>query len=140
MGLLNSVAGMIGPMIAGYIISQLTKSTGYMIVFGMSLGLFLLAVVSSFFLKRRPAEGKYFFKRIVKERKHNYNWKLITNAHFFQGLREGVFAFMITVFVYIATDSELALGKFGLINSGISFVPIILFQGQSKIRIGISPF
>ena len=132
LGLLNSVAGMIGPMIAGYIISQLTKSTGYMIVFGMSLGLFLLAVVSSFFLKRRPAEGKYFFKRIVEERKHNNNWKLITNAHFFQGLREGVFAFMITVFVYIATDSELALGKFGLINSGISFIAYYIVSRTIK--------
>lgn len=57
---------------------------------------------------------------------------MITNAHFFQGLREGVFAFMITVFVYIATDSELALGKFGLINSGISFIAYYIVSRSVK--------
>lgn len=131
-GLLGSVGGMIGPMIAGYIISSLTKSTGYMIVFGISLGMFLLAVVLSFFLKRRGAEGKYYFKRILQERKNDSNWRMITNAHFFQGLREGVFAFIITVFVYIATDSELALGKFGLINSGFSLLAYYVVSRMIK--------
>ena len=41
---------------------------------------------------------------------------------FFQGLREGTFAFIISVFVYITTESEMALGTFGLLNSGISFI------------------
>ncbi len=50
------------------------------------------------------------------------NWRLITNAHFFQGLREGTFLFVISVFVYISTGSEMALGTFGLLNSGISFL------------------
>lgn len=47
---------------------------------------------------------------------------MVTNAHFFQGLREGVFVFIVSVFVFIATDSEMALGTYGLINSGISFL------------------
>ena len=59
---------------------------------------------------------------IITERKHDKNWRLITNAHFFQGLREGVFVFIVSVFVFIATDSEMALGTYGLINSGISFL------------------
>ncbi|HWJ80288.1 MAG TPA: MFS transporter [Niallia sp.] len=133
-GLLGSVSGMVGPMIAGYIISHLTKTTGYMIVFGISLAMFFIAVILSFLLKRRKAEGKYYFKRIIEERKHNPNWKLITNAHFFQGLREGVFAFIITVFVYIATGSELALGKFGLINSGISLVAFFIVSRVIKSK------
>lgn len=121
-GILTSAGGMIGPIAAGFIISKMEKFTGYSMVFGISLGLFTLAVVLSFFLKRRSAEGKYFFMRILEERKNNKNWSLITNAHFFQGLREGTFAFIISVFVYISTESEMALGTYGLINSGISFV------------------
>jgi len=132
LGILTSAGGMIGPILAGYIISSLTKSTGYMIVFGMSLGLFSLAVVLSFFLKRRPASGQYLFARIIKERQNNKNWKYITNAHFFQGIREGTFAFMITVFVFIATGSEMALGKFGLINSGISFIAYYIVSRTIK--------
>ena len=132
LGILGSVAGMVGPMLAGFIISTLTKTTGYMIVFGISLGLFSLAVVLSFFLKRRPASGQYLLKRIIEERKNDKNWKMITYAHFFQGIREGTYAFVITVFVFIATGSEMALGTFGLINSGISFIAYYIVSRSIK--------
>lgn len=126
LGTLSSLGGMIGPIAAGIIITRFEKFTGYTIVFGLSLSLFALAVILSFSLKPRPAEGKYCFRRIIEERKQNENWRLVTNAHFFQGLREGTFLFVISVFVYISTGSELALGTFGLLNSGISFVAYYL--------------
>ncbi|MFJ7729722.1 MFS transporter [Neobacillus sp. NPDC097160] len=126
LGTLTSAGGMIGPIAAGIIITRFEKFTGYTIIFGISLALFALAVFMSFSLKPRPAKGRYCFKRILAERKLNENWRLITNAHFFQGLREGTFLFVISVFVYISTGSELALGTFGLINSGISFIAYYL--------------
>ncbi|MEH7236033.1 MFS transporter [Bacillus sp. JJ1562] len=122
LGLLGSFAGMIGPIAAGIIISSMESFTGYTVIFGISLGLFAGAVVLSFFLKRRSAEGDFVFRRILNERKNNSNWKNILHAHFFQGIREGTFVFVISVFVFVATGSELALGKFGLINSAVSFL------------------
>ncbi|MCY7457951.1 MFS transporter, partial [Bacillus safensis] len=121
LGVLSSTAGMIGPLIAGIVISQLTDDTGYTVIFTLSLFLFSLAVVMSFFLKRRQSKGKFMIKQIWKERHADENWRRITTAHFFQGLREGVFVFLISVFVFIATNSELALGTFGLVNSGVAF-------------------
>lgn len=132
LGILTSVGGMIGPIAAGLIISKMEKFIGYSVVFGISLGLFSLAVFLSFSIKRRPAKGKYYFVRIIKERKINRDWLLITNAHFFQGLREGTFAFIISVFVFISTGSELSLGTFGLINSGISFIAYYLVSRLIK--------
>ncbi|MDT9024881.1 MFS transporter [Rossellomorea yichunensis] len=122
LGTLTSAGGMIGPILAGFIISRFASYKGYTIVFGLSLLLFAVAVLLSFFLKRRPASGRYLFLRILEERKNNANWRFITNAHFFQGLREGTFIFIISVFVFISTGSEFAIGTFGLINSGIAFV------------------
>lgn len=122
LGILTSAGGMIGPMLSGYIISRLKNFTGYSVVFGLSLTLFSAAVLLSFFLERRLSKGSYWFLRILSERKYNKNWRLITNAHFFQGLREGTFAFMISMYVFISTGSEFALGTFGLINSGIAFI------------------
>jgi MFS transporter, YQGE family, putative transporter len=122
LGTLTSAGGMVGPILAGFIISRFTSFKGYTIVFGLSLLLFAIAVLMSFFLKRRPASGRYLFLRILEERKNNDNWRHITNAHFFQGLREGTFIFIISVFVFISTGSEFAIGTFGLINSGIAFV------------------
>lgn len=57
---------------------------------------------------------------------------MITYAHFFQGIREGTYAFVITVFVFIATGSEMALGTFGLINSGISFIAYYIVSRSIK--------
>lgn len=121
-GVMNSLAGMVGPIIAGFIISRLKNATGYTTIFTISLILFAGAVVLSFFFKRRPADGDYLIKKIFKERKNDKNWRLLTNAHFFQGFREGTFAFVVNVFVFIATGSELALGTFGLINSSVAFL------------------
>lgn len=122
LGVLTSISGMIGPISAGYIISQFENSTGYFTIFGTSLALFSLAVIVSFFLNRRPSIGTYMLKDVWLERKSNFNWRRITNAHFFQGLREGIFAFVVAIFVFISTGSELALGKFGLLNSIVSFI------------------
>ncbi|WP_034331812.1 MFS transporter [Bacillus sp. J37] len=122
LGVMNSTAGMVGPIVAGFVISRLKNFTGYTTIFTISLILFSGAVVLSFFLKRRKAEGDYILARIFHERKNNKNWGLITRAHFFQGLREGTFAFVIGVFVFISTGSELALGTFGLVNSAVAFL------------------
>lgn len=132
LGILSSVGGMIGPIASGFIISRMEKFTGYSVVFGLSLGLFSLAVFLSFFLKRRPSTGRYAPLRIIKERKNDENWRLITNAHIFQGLREGTFAFIISVFVFLSTGSELSLGTFGLINSGISFLAYYIVSRMIK--------
>ncbi|MFA9455804.1 MFS transporter [Halalkalibacter sp. AB-rgal2] len=122
LGLLTSFAGMIGPIMSGIIITKMNKFTGYTVIFTISLILFVIAVLMSFMLKRRSAEGRFFFKRILAERKKNHNWKQILHAHFFQGLREGTFMFVIVVWVYIATGSELAIGTYGLVASGVQFL------------------
>ncbi|WP_053219185.1 MFS transporter [Virgibacillus senegalensis] len=121
-GLLQSFGGMVGPILAGYIISRMVSFKGYTVIFGISFSLFVLAVVCTFFLKRRSAKGVFRFVRIFKERNHNKDWKRVLYAHSFQGLREGIFVFVISVWVFIATNSELALGTFNLIFSGFSFV------------------
>lgn len=48
LGILSSVGGMIGPIVAGTVISKLEKFTGYSVIFATSLGLFSVAVILSF--------------------------------------------------------------------------------------------
>ncbi|WP_096202335.1 MFS transporter [Bacillus sp. FJAT-45350] len=122
LGLLTSFAGMIGPILAGFLITRMEKLIGYKVIFTISLSLFVAAVITSFFLNRRKAEGSFCFPKILAERKNNANWRHILHAHFFQGLREGSFVFIIVVWVYITTNSELAIGTYGLVASAVSFV------------------
>ncbi|WP_206738041.1 MFS transporter [Fictibacillus sp. S7] len=122
LGVFNSLSGMVGPITSGFLISQLDKFTGYRIIFTVSLFLFFTAVVISFFLKRQKAEGKFHIWQILKSRAYNRNWARILYAHFFQGIREGTFIFLIVIWVYIISDSEFALGTFGLVQSAVSFI------------------
>lgn len=121
-GIMSSLGGMIGPFLAGYIITQTKGNIGYSIIFAISLFLFAVSVILSLFINRRPAHGKYYFWRIIRERKYNGNWRRITSAHICQGLREGTFIFIVSLFIFISTGSELALGTFGLLNSGIGLL------------------
>src|SRR5690625_646414 len=113
---------MFGPLFIGPFISNLSAYIGYTIIFTISFILFISAVVSSFFLKRRQAEGEFYFRKVLNERKYNKNWARVLYAHLFQGLREGMFLFVITVWVFLITNSEFALGMFNLFLSGLSFV------------------
>ena len=122
LGILQSLGGMTGPLLAGAIIAKMTNNIGYTVIFGISFALFACAVGISFLLKRRGAEGVFRFKRILGERHRNKNWNRILHAHFFQGLREGIFAFVISIWVFLVTKSEFALGTFNMFLSGLSAV------------------
>ncbi|WP_163970011.1 MFS transporter [Oceanobacillus halotolerans] len=122
LGVLQSFGGMIGPLLAGIIIGKMTDNAGYTTIFTISFILFICAVATSFFIKRRKAEGSFYFRRILEERRHNKNWRRVLNAHTFQGLREGIFVFVISIWVFLVTGSEFSLGMFNLVLSGLSFV------------------
>src|SRR5690625_3387789 len=122
MGGLESLGGMIGPVLAGFIIAKLTTNVGYTTVFSISFSLFILAVICSFFLRRRKATGKYGLLTVIHEIKENHNWRSVINANLFQGMREGIFVFVVTIWIFIITKSEFALGMFNLCLSGLSFV------------------
>lgn len=118
-GLLASGGGMIAPWISGLLITRLPDTAGYRLIFTMSLALFVIGVVVSFFLKKRQSQGDYswlFAFRCVRERPP---WRLAAGALAAQGLREGVFGFIIGLFVYISTKSEMTLGNYWLITSAV---------------------
>ena len=58
----------------------------------------------------------------------------MTNASFFQGIREGLFAFVINIYVYIATGSEMALGTFAFVNSFVSFITYYFASRYIKLQ------
>jgi YQGE family putative transporter len=48
-------------------------------------------------------------------------WRPLSLSLVTQGIREGVFAFLITLLVYVATQQEWKLAQFSLITSAVSF-------------------
>ncbi|PYI53167.1 MFS transporter [Paenibacillus flagellatus] len=120
-GLLGSGIGMIAPWISGWLITGMPGTNGYRLIFAISLGVFVVGVVFSFFLKKRKVPGTYEWAhgyRTLAQRRGP--WKTVFGALVAQGIREGVFGFLIGLMVYIATSNEMKIGNFSLITSAVA--------------------
>jgi YQGE family putative transporter len=132
-GALTAVAGMVAPLASGYLISHEDRFgglSGYHIIFGISLGLFVLAIVVSLKL-RVEGGGRLQLGRMLKAIRRR-SWRSILAGCSVYGLREGVFLFLIGLLMYIATGSELKLGEFILLQSGLSFLSFSLVSRWLK--------
>jgi MFS transporter, YQGE family, putative transporter len=126
-GFITSLSGMIAPLISGFIITRVDHFLGYRIIFGISLGIFVLSVVVSFWLKLRKAEGKFRLGEVIAVSfQPKTNWFWVQLSSLFQGLREGVFLFFTGLLVYFITKNELTLGTYFTSASVVSLISYLL--------------
>lgn len=120
-GLLGSMTGIVGPWFSGLIISRMADNTGYRLIFTVSLVIYIIAVIFSFFLKKRKVSGTYCWLESIRQLSTPKSpWRPLSMGLFAQGVREGVFAFLIALLVYLATSQEYKLGQFSLITSAVA--------------------
>ena len=124
LGGLESITGIIGPSLAGFLISRLTGLTGYSVIFAISFCLFLIAIAISFFISQRNTKGQFNIRYVIDEKKRNNNWSLLLQTHFLEGLRDGVFLFVISIWIFMIIDSEL---RYGVINTVVSLLAFISY-------------
>ncbi|AIQ40219.1 MFS transporter [Paenibacillus sp. FSL R5-0912] len=123
MGLLGSLMGIVGPWVSGSLISLWHGDKGYRIVFILSLCVYGVAAVISFGLEKRPRGGTYLWLEPWRELSRKESpWRPAAAALLFQGVREGVFSFLIGLLVYIAARQESKVGQFALITSAVSLI------------------
>lgn len=122
-GLLGSFAGMVAPWISGLVIGLSAGSSGYRIIFSVSLGVFGAAALLSFFLAKRKAGGRYEWLYGMKQLREPGNpWRSAVPSLMAQGMREGVFMFLLGLLVYFSTGKEQSLGSFTLWTSLVALV------------------
>lgn len=122
-GLLAAFAGMVAPWSSGIIISKLSNERGYQIIFTASLIIFCCCAGLSFFIKKRKGSGTYDWSHPFKLFKSKEaKWRKAFFAVFTQGVREGVFMFLIGLIVYMATSDEAKVGTYTLITSLVSLI------------------
>ena len=134
-GILGSGSGMIAPWLSGYWITHMKDADGYRLIFTISLVIFLIGVVLSFFLKKRKVQQQYewlFGVKLLLQKDHP--WRKIAISLMAQGVREGVFGFLIGLLVYIYTKNEMKLGNFSLISSAVGFVGFFIVGKWLKQR------
>lgn len=126
-GLLGSGAGMIAPWLSGFLIVRMQEQNGYRLIFTLSLIIFCIGVFVSFFLKKRKTSGRYeWFLTWRCLRQKDTAWRKVGLALMAQGIREGVFVFMIALLVYVHTGSEMKLGNFSLLTSAAALISFMI--------------
>lgn len=120
-GLLTSAGGIIAPFLSGWLIAKSSGLTGYRMIFFISLVIFAVAVISSFFFRHRQYKGDYRLIQVLKETAKNPDWRNILFAMAAQGGREGIILFLIGLLIYISTNSEFSLGTYTMLISAVSF-------------------
>lgn len=134
-GLLTSGAGIVAPVFSGWLITRLNDLVGYRIIFAVSFAIFAIAVGVSLFLKRRDARGQYRLDRIFRlSARRGGHWFWVSLAMVAQGVREGVFVFLIGLLIFVMTDNELILGSFATVSSFVSLVAFFVVGRALKKR------
>lgn len=123
-GLLGSAAGIIAPWTSGFLITRLHGERGYQLIFTLSLVIFAIGVVFSFWLKKREEQGeRYNWRHGFEQLSEKGNpWRRMFPAIVTQGVREGVFMFLVGLTVYIATSNEAKLGNYTLLTSLVALI------------------
>ncbi|MBB6669948.1 MFS transporter [Cohnella nanjingensis] len=126
-GLLGSVAGMVVPWISGYLITRQSGNAGYRLIFSISLAVFLAGALLTFLLHKRQVDNSYDWRGGFRGiRKRDNPWRIIGLAMVAQGLREGIFGFMVALLVYVSTRSEMKIGNFSLYTSAVALASFYL--------------
>lgn len=122
-GLLGSAAGIVAPWVSGLLITSMQGEKGYRLIFTLSLIIFSISVVLSFWLKKRHGQGRYNWKHGFQQLMQKGNpWRRMFPAIAAQGVREGVFMFLVGLTVYVATQNESKLGTYSLITSLVALI------------------
>ncbi|SHE78824.1 MFS transporter, YQGE family, putative transporter [Seinonella peptonophila] len=123
-GLFGALAGMISPLISGFVISRIDHGLfGYQMIFTVSLVLFLIAVAVSFAFRPRLLQGDYYLFEVAKGLKHrDSKWYWVCAAMFLQGIREGVLVYLVGLLLFMVVQKEMILGGF---LTATSFVALI---------------
>ncbi len=111
--------GTIAPTISGYVIVRFTELTGYYVLFGTAVAVFLLAIVFSTKLKKVEINETFSLLPVFKE-KGNKHWDLLKFTGFTYALREVIYAQIFTVIAYLIISNESTIGNLTSIMSLIA--------------------
>ncbi|WP_410769879.1 MFS transporter [Fontibacillus sp. BL9] len=121
-GILGSVIGILGPWTSGWIISVMKGDLGYRVIFTVSLIIYGIGILLSFWLKKRKKGGPYHWLEPFRHFEKDSPWRHAVPASAAHGLREGVFSFLGTLLVFISTSAERKVGQFSFVTSLVSLV------------------
>lgn len=130
-GVINSISGMIGPIISAQIVSFYSGIKGYLVLFSVILVIMIITVILTFFIKDPPS-GKVPFS--LKKTYNNLDLKefnIIMKITWKSLFRDGVVGFLLSILIYDVTKSEKILGW---LTAFMTFITIVTYGICGKIK------
>ena len=107
---IGNAIGIVVPLVSGFIVSRFIDITGYIIIFSISLGLFITAGLVNLRAPSDKEEGKFQMISTIKLCMQDKKIVLLNIADFLRGNREGAMGFLLSVLLYQAVKNEFLLG------------------------------
>jgi len=125
----SNIIGITAPLISGAIISAFANTTGYIIVFCISLLAFTASSIISFKIPPVKTEPGIDFKIVLKLYFTNKSWIALGVSDFLRGAREGVMSFLLGVLIFLSIQNEMMVG----VNSfACSIISLLSFMYLTK--------
>jgi YQGE family putative transporter len=114
------VFGVVAPAVSGFIIVSFTALTGYYILFGMALILFVLAIIILTKITDTEMETDYHILKALRAKNKYWRTNLYINTSF--GMREIIYTQIFAVFAYKLITNEQTVGN---LISMMSFISVL---------------
>lgn len=116
-----TLAGLVGPALAGRVIALNDGLHGYIIVFGIAFFMFLLAAMGSLKIKAQPSRRKtYYLKHTLLMMKRSPGWLRGLWGFFAMGLFQGIMLFLPNILLFKVMPREDHIGYMSVLFSLIS--------------------
>lgn len=115
------IFGVLAPAISGLVIVRFSELTGYYVLFGAAVFVFVMAIVFSLQLKKVESDQEYTIFPVLKE-KGNKFWNLNKYINFTNGLTQAIYGQIFTVFAYLIISDESVIGN---LSSSMSLIGVV---------------
>ena len=132
-GVLNAVTGIMGlfaPLLSGSIIRLAPDPRiGYLCVFGLVVGLYLLCFLLSFTLPSDSTRRPYHIKRALFPGKDQRDWRLAMWATLSMTGSFNLFPVLLSLLMYMKSNNEMSVGAFASFQA-LAVVVVSYFAGK----------
>lgn len=139
-----TLAGLIGPALAGRVIAANDGLHGYIIVFGIAFCMFLLAALGSLKIKPKPSRHKaYYLRHGLQVMRREPAWLRGLLGFLLLGLMQGIMLFLPNILLFQVMPHEDRIGYMTVLFSLITIAMGMLLskfakEGMTRLYLWIS--
>ncbi|MCT8139599.1 MFS transporter [Anaerobacillus sp. CMMVII] len=133
--IVNNIAQLTGPALAGIIIGIYTDLTGYSIVFGLAFVMFLTASIGSLRMEKAPTHHKTYYLKYTFQmlRKYKQFSRSLTGWYII-GLPQGIMMYIPAILLFTVFEKEQIIGFMNVFFFSLTIICSYLISRYASIQ------